>query len=245
MNWYYAHNGQQQGPVSEAELTQLAQSGTISGTSLVWKEGLPDWQPLSVALPYALSAGAAVPPVTQISGVEVPAVQKDVYIQQMREGVATALPGSVEYAGFWIRVVAKIIDGIVMFIPQMLIQTFFGLAAPGLINTENPGAEPTPEQLGMLFGSMGLVMVLSIGMQALYNGIMVGKYGATLGKMAVGIKVINADRTPVSMGKGFGRYFAELVNSFTCSIGYIIAAFDSEKRALHDHIASTRVVRSR
>jgi hypothetical protein len=39
--------------------------------------------------------------------------------------------------------------------------------------------------------------------------------------------------------------FAELVNQFTCAIGYIIAGFDSEKRALHDHICSTRVITTR
>jgi len=47
MEWHYANNGSQQGPVSQAELTQLVANGTLTPTSLVWKEGMADW------LPYA------------------------------------------------------------------------------------------------------------------------------------------------------------------------------------------------
>jgi uncharacterized RDD family membrane protein YckC len=73
---------------------------------------------------------------------------------------------------------------------------------------------------------------------------MVGKYGATVGKMAAKIKIVNADGTPVSYGKAAGRYFAEILSSMICGIGYLMVAFDNEeKRALHDRICNTRVVR--
>lgn len=45
MNWYYAKDGQQQGPVDDTELARLVGSKTIVGTTLVWREGLPQWQP--------------------------------------------------------------------------------------------------------------------------------------------------------------------------------------------------------
>jgi hypothetical protein len=41
--WYYAQNGQQAGPVSASQLQQLARSGQIQASDLVWKEGLPQW----------------------------------------------------------------------------------------------------------------------------------------------------------------------------------------------------------
>ena len=51
MNWYYAINGAQQGPIEEDELRKLVRQGVITADTLVWHEGLPTWQPLSVAVP--------------------------------------------------------------------------------------------------------------------------------------------------------------------------------------------------
>jgi hypothetical protein len=51
MVWYYAVNGQQSGPVSEAELDELLRSKTINGNTLVWREGLAQWEPLRTARP--------------------------------------------------------------------------------------------------------------------------------------------------------------------------------------------------
>jgi uncharacterized membrane protein YjgN (DUF898 family) len=63
MNWYYAHDGQQQGPVSEAELAQLARTGVIGATNLVWRDGLANWGPLSAHAPHLLTAGGRAPSV--------------------------------------------------------------------------------------------------------------------------------------------------------------------------------------
>ena len=75
-----------------------------------------------------------------------------------------------------------------------------------------------------------------------YEVVLIGKYGATLGKMACKIKVVTADGGRVSYLRALGRYFAKMLSGFTCLIGFIIAAFDGQKRALHDHICNTRVV---
>ncbi len=61
--------------------------------------------------------------------------------------------------------------------------------------------------------------------------------------MALGLKVITADGDKVSYLKAFGRYFAEIVSGIILCIGYIMAAFDDEKRTLHDRICNTRVVK--
>ena len=67
--------------------------------------------------------------------------------------------------------------------------------------------------------------------------------GATLGMKACGIVVVNADGTgPISLLKAIGRYFASMLSSLILGIGYLMIAFDSEKRALHDYICSTRGV---
>ena len=74
--------------------------------------------------------------------------------------------------------------------------------------------------------------------------ISVGRHGATPGKMAWGLKVIRADGGTVSYGRAFGRFWAQLLSGLLLGIGFIMVAFDDEKRALHDHICDTRVIRT-
>jgi uncharacterized RDD family membrane protein YckC len=247
MNWYYALNGQQQGPVTEQDLAQLASTGSVQPTTLVWREGMGDWQPLSVALPGALRAGAApAAEVPQIGGYAIPSAQKDIVVQQLREGVSPAALGAMDYAGFWIRFGAKFIDGLIHGAAMLVIVGLVALLLwlGGALNFEDfnkPGAEPSGGfiVLGIVYYAVALLW------GPLYAGYFVAKYGATWGKMAVGIKVVNEDGSKPSTGKAYGRGFAEMINGFTCNIGYIIAGFDSEKRGLHDHICSTRVIKTR
>jgi uncharacterized RDD family membrane protein YckC len=76
-----------------------------------------------------------------------------------------------------------------------------------------------------------------------YTIFFVGKFGATPGKMALRLRVVLSNGGKVGWGRATGRYFAELLSSLTLGIGYLIAAFDDQKRTLHDHICDTRVIR--
>jgi uncharacterized RDD family membrane protein YckC len=87
------------------------------------------------------------------------------------------------------------------------------------------------------------VQVLSIAFGVFYASFFIGKFAATPGKMICGLKVVMGDGTRVSYGRAIGRYFAEWLSGLTMGIGYIMAAFDDEKRALHDRICDTRVVK--
>ena len=64
MDWFYALNGEQHGPVSDSQLDELIRAGTVAPDALVWREGMADWQPLSAARPAAPS-GSLPPVVTQ------------------------------------------------------------------------------------------------------------------------------------------------------------------------------------
>src|SRR5262249_33700407 len=81
-----------------------------------------------------------------------------------------------------------------------------------------------------------------IAMRFGYEIFFLGKYGATPGKMVCKLRVVSADGTRFGYGRAAGRTFAEMLSGMICYIGYIMVAFDGEKRALHDHICSTRVV---
>ena len=159
---------------------------------------------------------------------------KPAFFQRLQQGEQ---PEAVmTYAGFWIRFVAKMIDSILLYIVQMPVSMAMGLSLSG-----QPPPDPS-ELTGYwvrVFISSGIGMAIGIAFTVFF----LGRYGATPGKMALKLKVVRPAGDPISYGRAFGRYFAELVSAMTCSIGYIIAGFDGQKRALHDRIAATRVIR--
>lgn len=245
MNWYYALHGTQLGPASDEQLAQLVAEGTITASTLVWKDGMGDWQSLSAVRPDLLNVAAA----PQVAGMPVLPAQKDVFVQQMREGVLTSGPGELNYAGFWLRLVAKLIDGLILGVIFMALSLlFFADDFAKMIEFSakaGAGGDQPPEDIGAFFAFQIGATLFQYLATSIYNGVMVSKWGATLGKMALGLKVTDAEGNPLSKGKSWGRAFADLINNFTCTIGYVIAAFDEQKRALHDHICNTRVIKNR
>jgi len=167
------------------------------------------------------------------------------YLQRLREGVAAGRPG-FRYAGFWIRFVASLIDGVVLFVAGSAVQVLLMGNAFNPFLRMRPGAPPeeTLAAFGSLIGLLGLSMLISVAMAACYYGFFVARAGATPGKMALNLKIVRPDGGPVSGGRAVGRYFATWLSSITFGIGYIMAGVDSEKRAMHDMICDTRVVKA-
>lgn len=118
MNWHYALGGQQQGPIDDAQLDALIAAGTITAETLVWREGLPGWQPLRLARPGTAPSVMAAPPpavapgevrcsecgnsftrdnVIQYGSAFVCAGCKPVFVQRLREGAAPAAATSGGY----------------------------------------------------------------------------------------------------------------------------------------------------
>ena len=108
----------------------------------------------------------------------------------------------------------------------------------GVLVSARSGQDPTA-----IGGTMLAVFGLQMAVAAAYSVFFVGKFQATPGKMALGIKIITPDGGRVGYGRALGRYFAEFLSSIILGIGYLMAAFDQEKRALHDRICTTRVVK--
>lgn len=132
----------------------------------------------------------------------------------------------LEYAGFWIRFVAVFIDGILL----MVVQQAVSLVITGDTTFANAGSPN------------GLVTILNLVIGAGYAiGMESSAKQATLGKMAVGIKVGDEYGNRITVGKAVGRYFSKLLSAITLGIGFIMAAFDNRKQALHDRIVGTVV----
>jgi len=160
---------------------------------------------------------------------------------------AMAAVAGRHYGGFWIRFVARLIDGIIVGIANAIIRIpfllLFGLGAGGLGRGRDLGD-------GMIFGPalagfLGISTLIGLAIGVAYEVYFLSAHGATPGKMALGLKVIRADGGPISPMLALARYFASWVSAIILMIGYIMAAFDPEKRALHDRICETRVIHSR
>ena len=162
------------------------------------------------------------------------------YAQKVREGMAPVAPvARYQYAGFWIRVVAAIIDSIILGVVNSILQfTVLGpMTGPVRIESGNPAA------VFAALGAVGVLGTIGIVMACLYEGLFVSQMGATPGKMVLGMKVVRPDGSRVELGRAIGRYFAKILSALILCIGYLMVAFDSEKRGLHDLICDTRVVR--
>jgi uncharacterized RDD family membrane protein YckC len=157
------------------------------------------------------------------------------FVQKLKEGVA--MSATLVYAGFWIRCLAKIIDIIVMGITQWVIMIPFGMmiSTGDLTSGQGPSAG--------FYAMIGVQQLIGILIPAAYNTFFIGRFGATLGKMACQLRVVMPDGDQVSYLRALGRNFAEWISGIILFIGYIMVGFDAEKRALHDRICSTRVVR--
>jgi uncharacterized RDD family membrane protein YckC len=252
MDWYYALDGQQKGPVSQAELDQLTATGVVGQETLVWHAGMPEWKPLRLATGTAppLPGGA---PATAFCGscgrsfaaddlmafgdTRVCAECKPAFMQRLRQGVP--MPNTRRYAGFWIRFVAIFIDSLILGAVSLITRLFF--AAP--LIAPSVGAPGRFPGMGAIWGAMfGVSFLVNLVIGIAYQAYFLTQHGGTPGKLALGLRVITPDGGPISLGRAIGRYFGYILDDFTIFIGFIIAAFDSEKRALHDYVCGTRVI---
>lgn len=253
MRWYYAVDSQKRGPVTKGEVEQLFQNGTITSSTLVWND-LTGWvsygqmktgaakgrfHPQCGASSSAAQAACAecgrafpVQEMVRYGQRTVCAACKPAFFQKVKEGAS--IPGAMVYAGFWTRFGAKFIDWIILYVVNMAV-TF----AAGSSMTPNMQAGQNPAAVA---GPMLALFALQMAIQATYSTFFVGKFRATPGKMALGILIVSPDGGQVSYARALGRHFAEFLSSIILLIGYLMAAFDEEKRALHDRICSTRVV---
>lgn len=82
-----------------------------------------------------------------------------------------------------------------------------------------------------------------LGTPVVYEGLMVQSRGQTLGKMAVGIKIVNPDGSAVSPGQAWGRAAVKMALGTCGGLTFLPALFTKDRTTIHDMVAKTRVVR--
>lgn len=255
MEWYYVVEKKRVGPVTEEEFQLLVKNGTIQPDTLVWTSPMKDWEKLKDL--DKSGADGEVSTETRVTCAEcgnsfsgnevirfddawVCAACKPVFLQKLKEGLNVST--RMRYAGFWIRAGAVIIDGLILWAVQLIITIPFTIMMASMMEDFNQAAEPDFQQFGLFFALQIFLMLLQFAVATGYETWFIGKYGATPGKMACKIKVVKYDGSTIGYGLAFGRYFAKIISSLILFIGFIMAAFDGQKRTLHDHICNTRVI---
>lgn len=258
MHWYYTDQGQQKGPVEDAALDELAAAGLIRDDTLVWHQGLEGWKShASVRGPrmpppmpsvgagqaqYCAECGRPFPgnELVAIGPAFLCATCKPIHLQRLREGGRDVAAGPMRYAGFWIRFVARVIDSLLLGVVSLVVQIPLTL----IMAMPRAGVDPRANLPAML-AFAGIATLANLGIAVSYEAYFLSTRGATLGKMVFGLKVVRPDGSRITAARAVGRYFAYFVSGAILLIGYIMAGFDEEKRALHDRICDTRVIYSR
>ena len=153
------------------------------------------------------------------------------------------------YAGFWLRFVAVIIDGLllgaVQFIAIMPILGIMGIGLPTDIQSlESADETNVIPMFSQMMAMAGVTQIVFLTIQTLYFSFMESsKYQASIGKMVLGLKVTDVNGNPLDFTKALVRNLCKIISSMILLIGYLMAAFTEKKQALHDMIASTLVVK--
>ena len=141
-----------------------------------------------------------------------------------------------QLAGYGARFFASLIDGILLGIAQFIVGLAFTLGPMALLRGQN---------LGLLMFLPLVQFLLQIMMTVYYYGIYQHNAGQTVGKKAMGIKVVDmvTGQTP-SVGKFLLRdMIGKILSSLILMIGYLMPLWDPKKQALHDKIAGTVVIK--
>ncbi|NUO74008.1 MAG: RDD family protein [Frateuria sp.] len=234
MEVWIGRDGQRHGPYKEDDVRLWLREGKLAGADLGWYEGLADWQPLSVLFPDAqaatpppfASAAAAVPPPTTTAALE-------------------------DYAGFWKRLVAYLIDVIVLFIPNTLIMKAFGDGAAQeqlqqAVLSAGQDIERAIAAYGHYYETMQTAYLVTWLLAWTYFAICESSaWQGTVGKLAMGIRVTDLEGRRISLARALGRYAAKIVSAMILLMGFLMVAWTRRKQGLHDMLANTLVLNGR
>lgn len=235
--WYFAIGNDRFGPEPISSVQQRIVSAELSASSLVWKESMPDWIPVGNVPELASFLSITQPEATSapMPGAMAPTVASPL-------GYYAAGPASVQYAGFWTRFVAMLIDSLIIFVPNCII----GSILSGVFTIFGVNAVPTTMSAGnqgLPAASVAISWTVGIVIRWLYFAFFESSGAqATLGKMAVGIVVTDTEGKRISFAKATGRFFGKFLSAIILMVGFIMAAFTDRKQALHDLLAGTLVV---
>lgn len=227
--WYYVDAGHnRQGPVSGEDLAAAFRQGRVNRDTLVWRDGLPQWVPLERHLSELPAAPPALPEAGAMPGL--PAGAATLPAQ------GTADPNDVVDAGFIRRLGAYLID-------SMLVgSVYYVVLMVGMVAVAIVAAGQDFEGDGFMIGLVLVYLLYPVLSLAYYAGMESSKMQATVGKLALGIKVVDSQGRQLGFGRAAARWAGSIVSYLILYIGFFMAGWTRRKQALHDLMAGTFVV---
>ncbi len=208
--------------------------------------------PAAPAVPAAPAAPAWVAPPPPAPP---PAAPDAGWSQYVPSGAAPGPAAGWEYAGFWIRTVAYIIDGFILGVVTSILW-IIAIALAGAIGfgafatsgaTGDSLTEGEVAVIGVgIFTAIVFLAIMTIVVTVLYFVLLWVKRGATLGQSLLGIRIAReSDGGPIGWGTAIIRYIMMLISFWIFYLGVIWVAFEPRKRGWHDMVAGTLAVRRR
>ncbi|AFY35042.1 RDD family protein [Calothrix sp. PCC 7507] len=142
-------------------------------------------------------------------------------------------PPDYEYAGFWRRLVADLIDQVILIFSSAII-------ASGSVNEVSSSSADQDALVGSLFIFIYIFVAAGYG-----PGLESSLLQATIGKKMMGIIVTNLNGNKISFGQAFARHISKFISYLTLGVGYIMVGFTQKRQTLHDQIAGCLVVKKR
>lgn len=160
--------------------------------------------------------------------------------------VAYVAAPATPYGGFWIRLLAHLIDHIIL--GAVAAPLFFIMVLPSIVRivheAEQNQEQPSPEMILTIVSSAFLYIALAFVGQWLYEALLTSSsWQGTIGKRLLRLKVVDLPGNPIGFGRATGRFFAKILSSMFFCIGFLMIAFTEQKTGLHDMLAGTRVLR--
>lgn len=148
------------------------------------------------------------------------------------------------YAGFWIRLISRLVDGVIVGIPLSIILVVLLAIGGGAVNaTSNSDQNTQNAAAGLAGGALLLFYLIAIVATVAYQVYFWGTSGQTIAMRLFHLKVVDATTgAPIGIGRAVVRWLMTIVNSWACYVGWIWVAFDARKQGWHDKVASSVVL---
>lgn len=145
---------------------------------------------------------------------------------------------AVAYAGFWRRLAAYLVDSLLLMAAQFLVGVLVYIAVTGGSGTPGPEVAEAGER------AAGMATMAVAALSLVYWPVLeAGPWQATLGKLLLGLQVMEAGGGRLGLPRAFARHLARLLCGLTLGIGYLAIVWTRRKQGLHDLVAGTVVVR--
>jgi uncharacterized RDD family membrane protein YckC len=146
----------------------------------------------------------------------------------------------MEQAGFWLRMIACLIDSILILSVGFILYFIFGVVSWAIVASSSQTGEVNTYLIGLF---VLYVLLLLVTAWLYFAGMESSPRQGTLGKLVVGLHVGDLYGRRISFWRASGRFFAKFISGFLLLVGFLMAGWTRKKQTLHDLCAGTTVFR--